>query len=153
MTLRFRNIDTRPEQPVAEWPGEAVLSALERGSLDDWRRLVAEIGEQPWGEVARKVEQSLEVSAPYGVARVMRRAIERARNHALQRERDEVAAQVQELVQSSGLSKGEFAARIGTSASRLSTYMTGKVIPSATLLLRMQKVAQSSSFRGTAGQE
>lgn len=144
MNLKFRNVDIRPEQPVTEWPGEAVLTALERGSLKDWRRLVAEIREHPWGSVARKVEQALEVSRPYGVAGLMQRAIERARENAVQRDRVEVAELVRTLVHESGLSQREFAERIGTSASRLSTYMTGKVTPSAALVLRMQKIARSS---------
>ena len=34
-----------------------------------------------------------------------------------------------------------FAERIGTSRSRLSTYMSGQVVPSATLMVRMRRVA------------
>jgi hypothetical protein len=36
------------------------------------------------------------------------------------------------------------AARIGTSASRLSTYVTGKVTPSAALLVRMRRVGSEA---------
>lgn len=52
-----------------------------------------------------------------------------------------MAAEVQRLIDDSGLTRREFASHIGTSASRLSTYATGKVTPSAALLLRMRKVA------------
>jgi len=31
MTVKFRNLEISAEQPVAEWPGEAVQSAIERG--------------------------------------------------------------------------------------------------------------------------
>lgn len=48
----------------------------------------------------------------------------------------------------SGLSKSEFASRIGTSASRLSTYLSGSVTPSASLLLRMQTVSQRERDEG-----
>jgi transcriptional regulator with XRE-family HTH domain len=41
----------------------------------------------------------------------------------------------------SRLSRAEFASRIGTSPSRLSTYVTGKVTPSAALLVRMRRTA------------
>lgn len=55
------------------------------------------------------------------------------------------ARQVEEVlgqaVERSGLSQAAFASRIGTSASRLSTYMSGKVTPSATLMLRIRRVA------------
>jgi transcriptional regulator with XRE-family HTH domain len=50
-------------------------------------------------------------------------------------------------VKRSGLSRAAFASRIGTSASRLSTYSSGKVIPSATLLLRIRRLADRESGR------
>jgi transcriptional regulator with XRE-family HTH domain len=51
-----------------------------------------------------------------------------------------VAAEVDRLVRESELSRAEFASRIGTSTSRLSTYVTGKVTPSAALLVGMRRV-------------
>jgi hypothetical protein len=57
------------------------------------------------------------------------------------------ASEVRVLVTRSGLSKPEFAERIGTSRSRLSTYMSGKVVPSATLMVRMQRLAHHASER------
>jgi transcriptional regulator with XRE-family HTH domain len=45
----------------------------------------------------------------------------------------------------SGLSRAEFAARIGTSPSRLSTYATGKVVPSAAMLVRMRRQASAGT--------
>jgi ribosome-binding protein aMBF1 (putative translation factor) len=65
----------------------------------------------------------------------------RARRDAENREREQVAAEVRDAIARSGLSRSEFASRIGTSPSRLSTYTTGKVTPSATLMLRMRRVA------------
>jgi DNA-binding transcriptional regulator YiaG len=56
-------------------------------------------------------------------------------------ERDEVAAEIRGLVRISGLSKQDFAQRTGTSRTRLSTYMSGKVTPSAALVVRMRRVA------------
>lgn len=140
MTLKFRNLDVSPRVPVREWPTEAVLTALERGSLQDWRRLTRAIDEDPWGDVARRVEQALKVSRPYGVTGLMERAIDQARAHAAGNERNEIARRVRRHLQRSELTQAEFAARIGTSASRLSTYLSGKVTPSAALLLRMQRV-------------
>jgi transcriptional regulator with XRE-family HTH domain len=43
------------------------------------------------------------------------------------------------------MSKQDFAERIGTSRSRLSTYTSGKVVPSATLMVRMRRVARHAS--------
>jgi len=51
-------------------------------------------------------------------------------------------------IDESALSRAEFASRIGTSTSRLSTYATGKVIPSAALLVRMRSVAGRSQGGG-----
>ncbi|MGI8949078.1 MAG: helix-turn-helix domain-containing protein [Ornithinimicrobium sp.] len=46
-----------------------------------------------------------------------------------------------ELVAASGLTTAEFASRIGTSRTRLSTYRSGQVTPSAALLVRMERMA------------
>ena len=50
---------------------------------------------------------------------------------------------MQAAVERSGLTKSEFAALVGTSASRLSTYLGGKVTPSAALLIRIDTPAAS----------
>ena len=59
MPLAFRNITTRLDDPVGTWPLEAVLTALERGDIDDWRRLVAVVRADPWGRTARQIEEVL----------------------------------------------------------------------------------------------
>jgi transcriptional regulator with XRE-family HTH domain len=75
--------------------------------------------------------------------------VARARKLATDSERADVASEVRDLVAISGLSKQDFAERLGTSRSRLSTYMSGKVVPSATLLVRMRRVAGHASGRTT----
>jgi transcriptional regulator with XRE-family HTH domain len=141
MSLAFRNIDISPEDPVELWPTEAVLTALERGSLGHWRRLATAIIEDPWGPVARRVEEALEISQPYGIGVLMADILAAARKTAERAERAVVAAEVTRLLTDSGLARAEFASAIGTSASRLSTYLSGKVTPSAALLVRMRRVA------------
>jgi len=140
--LAFRNVDVSPANPVSEWPLEAVQAALERGGLEHWRRLAREIEAEPWGRVARQVEEVLAYSRPYGVAEAFDRVIARARQAAEESERAAVAAEVSELVEASGLSRAEFASRVGTSGSRLSTYVTGRVTPSAALLVRMRRASR-----------
>ena len=140
--LAFRNVDVSPDDPVAEWPLEAVQTALERGGLSQWQRLASAIRAQPWGPVARGVEEVLSYSRPYGVALAMERTISLARKEAEAEERKSVAAEVDRLVRESGLSRSQFASQIGTSASRLSTYATGRVMPSAALLVRMRWAAR-----------
>ena len=58
-------------------------------------------------------------------------------------ERALVAEEVRQLVDVSGLSLTEFASRMGTSVSRLSTYRSGRVTPSAALMTRMRRVSGS----------
>lgn len=140
--LAFRNVDASPDDPVSEWPQEAIQTALERGGISHWRRLAKAIQAAPWGPVARQVEEVLSYSRPYGVANAMERVIQTAREETEKSEREAVAAEIDGLVRESGLSRTEFASRIGTSASRLSTYVTGKVTPSAALLVRMRHVAE-----------
>jgi DNA-binding transcriptional regulator YiaG len=139
MPLAFRNLTITPDAPVPEWPTEAVQAALERGDLADWHRIVAAIQADPWGRTARQLEEVLNHSHPYGVTEAMQTALSRARQRAEANERAAVAAEIREAVERSGLSQAEFASRIGTSASRLSTYASGKVTPSATLMLRIRR--------------
>lgn len=148
--LAFRNVDASPDDPVAEWPAEAIQTTLERGSLTYWRRLAEAIRAEPWGPVARRVEAVLAYSRPYGVAEAMERVIADARDATEADERRAVAAEISRLVDESGLTRAEFASRVGTSASRLSTYVNGKVTPSASLLLRMRR-ATGGTFTSLAG--
>jgi DNA-binding transcriptional regulator YiaG len=145
VALAFRNLTITPEAPVSEWPTEAVQAALERGDLADWHRIVAEIKAAPWGKTARQVEEVLSHSRPYGIAEAMEIVLSRARERAEAGERAAVAAEIRAAVELSGVSQAEFASRIGTSASRLSTYAAGKVVPSATLMLRIRQAAADSS--------
>lgn len=142
-TLAFRNVDASPEDPVSDWPQEAIQAALERGGLSDWRRLAEAIKTQPWGPIARRVEEVLTYSRPYGVASAMERVIAQARAAVESTERESVAEEVNRLIDASGLSRAEFASLIGTSPSRLSTYASGKVTPSAALIVRMRSAAES----------
>jgi hypothetical protein len=53
---------------------------------------------EPWGPVARRVEEVLAYSRPYGVAEAMERVIARAREAAERVERDAVATEVATLI-------------------------------------------------------
>jgi DNA-binding transcriptional regulator YiaG len=138
--LKFRNIETSPDDPVERWPFEGILASVERGTLPDWRRLANAIRADPWGPVAQQVLEAVQLSRPYGTAELLEGVVHRARRLAAESERGEVSAEVRMLVAESRLSQQAFAARIGTSRPRLSTYMTGKVVPSASLMLRMRRV-------------
>ncbi|MCK0112805.1 helix-turn-helix domain-containing protein [Ornithinimicrobium sp. F0845] len=141
MTIASRNVVVPPGTPVAAWPYEALVSVIERGLVADWAVLTREIRVDPWGPVARQVEEYLSYERPAGVGALLERVIDSARTAAAASERAEVAREVDDLIARSGLTTAVFAERIGTSASRLSTYRTGRVTPSAALLVRMRRVA------------
>lgn len=140
MSVALRNVVTVPESPVSSWPYEALATAVERGTVGDWARITRAIDDDPWGSVARQIEDYLRYQRPWGVGPLLQRAITRARRNAERRERASVAERVRGLVAASGLSQSDFASRIGTSRPRLSTYCTGRVVPSAALVARMEEL-------------
>lgn len=139
--LRFRNVDAEVGDDVATWPYEALVAAIDRGLVPDWRPVFEEIQRSPWGPVARRVERYLAYRDPDGASTLFTLAIDHARNEADRADRAEVAARVRAALDQAGTTKAEFAASVGTSASRLSTYLNGKVTPSAALLARIERTA------------
>ena len=151
--LKFRNVTASPDDPVDTWPFEGILAAVERGTLPDWRRLAAVIRADPWGPVARQVLEAIRLSHPYGTAELLAGVVDRARELAADSEREDVAAEIRDLVGRSGLSRQDFAERMGTSRSRLSTYMSGKVVPSAALMVRMRRVVPATPVNDADGDD
>ncbi len=145
--LRFRNITASVAAPVETWPFEGILTAVERGTLPDWRRLAAAIRADPWGPVAQQVLEAIALCRPYGTSELLRSVIDRARQESADAEREQVAGEIRDLVARSGLHQQDFARRVGTSRPRLSTYMSGGVVPSAALMVRMRRVAAQAQAR------
>ena len=143
----FRNVDGSPEDDVTTWPYEAIVTTLERGLVSDWQPLFVEIRRSPWGKVARNIERLLSYESIQGVGPLFTHAIAKARQGADRQDREEVAQRVRAAVADSGLTASRFAADIGTSASRLSTYMSGKVTPSAAMLLRIERFGAEQPTR------
>lgn len=143
MTVAHRNVFVTPGADVHDWPYEALVTVIERGLLDDWRPILRSLGEEPWGPVARRVEQYLAYGEDEPAGALFGLVLARARSERERSERAAVAARVRAAVASSGLSQAELASRIGTSASRLSTYATGKVVPSATMLVRIERAGSN----------
>jgi tetrahydromethanopterin S-methyltransferase subunit G len=143
--LQFRNVNTTPDDPVEKWGVEGILAAVDRGSLPHWRRIAAAVRADPWGWVAADLEQALELAEDVGVAATLRRILGHARDDVDAAARAEVRRRLQDLVEKSGLTAAQFAQRIGTSASRMSTYLSGKVVPSAALLVRCEAVSKRAA--------
>ncbi|HEY7857589.1 MAG TPA: helix-turn-helix transcriptional regulator [Candidatus Nanopelagicales bacterium] len=142
MTPALRNVSVGEGVDVREWPYEALVAVIERGLLADWRPILRSLREEPWGSVARRVEHYLTYTDEDSIRALFGLVLTRARSDRERVERDAVAARVRAAVASSGLTQFELASRIGTSASRLSTYATGKVVPSATMLLRIERASE-----------
>lgn len=147
MSLQFRNVDASPTDDVRTWPYEALVTAIDRGLVSDWQPVFAEIRRSPWDPVARRVERYLSYREPDGAGALFAMAIDRARAAAEAAERAEAATRVRAAVARSGLTKARFAELVGTSASRLSTYLSGTVTPSAAMLMRIERAASENEQR------
>jgi hypothetical protein len=143
--IGFRNITAAPDDPVTEWGFEGLLAAIERGSMKLWDRIAAELRRQPYGAVARLLEDEvINAVAHEGERELFRHVLLRARRRWEQEARAEVANRLRSLLLHSGLNQRDFAAQLGTSASRLSTYLSGKVTPGADLLVRAERLGQGT---------
>ncbi|QBI20778.1 XRE family transcriptional regulator [Egibacter rhizosphaerae] len=139
--LEFRHVDASPEDPVETWPGEAIQAALERGGLSDWRRLAAAIRADPWGRVARVVEEIAGWGELYGVDALMQRVIASARRDVDAAARARYAAVVRDARARTGLSLRAFARLVGTSSSRMSEYERGRTAPTTEVLGRIEDIS------------
>jgi DNA-binding transcriptional regulator YiaG len=149
MPLRFRNIDVSPDAAVEEWGFEGILTAIDRGTLTDWRRIQRAVDADPWGAVAIDLEDALDAAEDRGAAAALRHALARSRDRRESAERSAVAEELRDLQAQSGLTQGEFARHLGTSRSRLNTYLNGRVTPAATVLVRARAVVDNRRHRAT----
>lgn len=153
MNNLFRNVEGNPSDPVHTWPYEGMVSVIERGNILDWGPLIEFVRKDPWGRVARNLEIYLGYSDLADVSAFFRLVLDDARERVETSERKEVQEIVGSSWRRSGLSRKDFAKAIGTSPSRLSTYMSGSVIPSAAMVVRMQRVADHYQARASRGSE
>lgn len=139
--LTFRNLDVSPDAPVSEWPNEGIVMAIERGYLSDWRRIAAEISRSPWGRVAQAVADYAGYGEERAVASLLLEHTRRVREQVQAADQQAVATRVKAAITRSGLTARDFARECGTSPTRLSTYRSGRVQPSAAMLVRIERVA------------
>jgi hypothetical protein len=91
--------------------------------------------------VAQQVIESVHRSRPYGATELFEAVIGSARKDAAEAERARSRRRSASTRRQLTPVTQAFALRLGTSRSRLSTYMSGRVIPSATLMIRMRHAA------------
>lgn len=135
-------IDGSPDEPVETWHAEGIEAALERGVLSDWRRVAAAVRSDPWGRVARVVEEISGRGELYGVDALMQRVVASARREVDAAARARYAGVVREARARTSLSLREFARLAGTSASRLCEYERARTAPTTEVLGRIEHVAR-----------
>lgn len=140
--LLFEDIDpdrasVQPITSVAQ-----LHALLDRGSIVEWRQQLGAIAASPWGPYADQLLEIGRASDRPSALAATASSIEQCQEWCRDRERDQVAREIRHLVAVSGSSQREFASRIGTSPSRLSTYVRGTVTPSAAMLLRIQRASR-----------
>lgn len=136
--LKFRNLEVSPDDPVERWGVEGILTEIERGGLVHVRRVARAALADPFGTVADDLAEAVGLTDSPIAAR-LQTLLEEARDG----EEGTVRERTRYAINTSGLSMREFAAELGTSASRLSTYANGQVQPSAATFLKIERIADS----------
>jgi predicted XRE-type DNA-binding protein len=116
-----------------------VLRAFDDGDLPSWRRHVAAIAAEPWAGPGSDWMALLDPDRDAFALACLRAHVARAQRDAADRERGAVAKHIRRTIAEAGISQREFAQLIGTSQSRLSTYVSGAVMPSAAMLVRISQ--------------
>ncbi len=138
----FRNVDVDIAAPLDTWPSEAIEILIDRGTLSDWRRLAAALAQDPWGPLARTVEEIVRLDCHYGVDRILERVVELERERCTLYGRRRYAHRLRSLRRSAGLSMRELAAAAGTSAARISDYENARVAPTTDVFARLEDVLE-----------
>ncbi len=136
-TLMFRNVDADPSDPIDTWPHEAFQAAIEHGLTPDWQGIANHLDQHPYGAAAATLAEVLEYTEGVG-AFLLRHRLERARSTALSVMLKKQAQELAGLVAGSGLTQRELARRIGTSESRLSTWLSGRQAPTAQAVAKVR---------------
>lgn len=139
--LLFEGIDPDWALPMVD-SVEELLEVTDHGSIVEWRHHLAMVAASPWSTYSRRlVELAVAADRPHASAAI-EACVEMCREKHKDREREQVAQAIRRLVAVSGATQREFASWIGTSASRLSTYVAGTVTPSATMMLRITRTSR-----------
>lgn len=145
-TLSFRNVDADPSDPLDSWPHEAFQAAIERGLVPDWQRIADHIDHYPYGAAAATLAEVLEYTEGVG-AFLLRDRLAQARRVALYNALAKQSRELATLVAASQLTQRELARRIGTSESRLSTWLSGRQAPTAQAVAKIRRALSDAEGR------
>ena len=141
VALLHEGIDADEFLPVVTTHAQ-LLGVIEDGSVLEWRHHLSMIVVSPWSPYARHlIDLSETIDRPQAAA-LIEQFTEVCRDRNKEHEREQVAEEVRRLVSASGITQRQFAKWVGTSPSRLSSYVSGSVTPSASLMLRMARTSR-----------
>lgn len=136
MPLRFRNIDATPDDPVEAWGFEGMLAAIDRGYAVDWRKLIEALVDDPslraiYDDAREAAESTSTVTLlDAALAARIRSADEEARER------------LRTAFRATRLTQAELAARLSTSRSRVTSYLSGAVTPAMDVLVAVEGIAR-----------
>jgi DNA-binding transcriptional regulator YiaG len=142
VTLRTHRMPRRGALPE-RLTRDDLLAGLSGGHLPRWRQYAALVVADPWAGPGSAWLDRLDPDRDAFAVAVLTAVVEHAQRTAAERERTAVVRHIRRAIAESGVSQREFARLIGTSQSRLSTYASGTVVPSATMLVRISQTADS----------
>lgn len=136
MPLRFRNIDATPNDPVERWGFEGMLAAIDRGYARDWRKLVVAVAADP--ALRQVFDEARAAAESRSAVALLNEMFAQAR-----RPPSEVALdRLRDAFVGTRMTQGELAVRLGTSRTRLNSYLSGKVTPSMDVLVAVEQLAE-----------
>jgi hypothetical protein len=141
VALLAEGVDPDAFLPVVRTAPE-LRGLVEGGSVLEWRHHLAMIAASPWSPYSQHLVELAEAIDRPLAGEVVARYTALCRDRLKESEREHVADEVRRLVHASGVSQRQFAEWIGTSAPRLSTYVSGAVTPSAALMLRIARASR-----------
>lgn len=141
--LRLMMVDDGDDTPATPLHSErALVKVFDKGDLELWRRLVTAALADPWAGRTDELLTLLDPERRPGEHAAMSALADLSRRMAEEDERRAVADHIRTTIAGTGLTQRQFATLVGTSPSRLSTYVTGSVTPSAAMLLRINRMAK-----------
>lgn len=114
-----RHLEVAAGTPVGHLPSAALVDILDRGDLDDWRELAADVARAPHGPLARRVDHLVDAFPMYGTSSLWRAFIDRSRARAEGAPSARLAT-LPQLRRRQELTQVELATRMGISQSDLS---------------------------------
>jgi len=141
IALLLEGIDPDQHLPVIRNQSE-LLGLADGGSVLEWRYHLAMIAASPWSPYSQHIVELANTADRPLVAALVARFTDVCREHNKEHEREHVAEEVRRMVSASGASQRQFSQWVGTSPSRLSTYISGSVTPSASMMLRMRRTSR-----------